>query len=82
MDLYIRFIYDKFVTNIFDKVDDFNFEVFSYPFTDSNVHSAIGYKQITIDKVLQALQKHNRFLVLCKTYRSAMFVNIIFCGNP
>ena len=43
MDLYIRVIDDKFVTGIYHKVDDFNFEVISYPFWDSNIHSSLGY---------------------------------------
>ena len=43
LDLYIRVIDDKFVTCIYHKVDDFNFEVISYPFPDSNIHSSLGY---------------------------------------
>ena len=43
MDLYIRVIDDKFVTGIYHKVDDFNFEVINYPFPDSNIHSSLGY---------------------------------------
>ena len=43
LDLYIRVIDDKFVTGIYHKVDDFNFEVISYPFPDSNIHSSLGY---------------------------------------
>ena len=43
LDLYIRVIDGKFVTGICHKVDDFNFEVISYPFPDSNIHSSLGY---------------------------------------
>ena len=43
LDLYIRVIDDKFVTGIYHKVDDFNFEVISYPFPDSNIHSSLRY---------------------------------------
>ena len=43
LDLYIRVIDGKFVTGIYHKVDDFNFEVISYPFPDSNIHSSLGY---------------------------------------
>ena len=43
LDLYIRVIDDEFVTGIYHKVDDFNFEVISYPFPDSNIHSSLGY---------------------------------------
>ena len=43
MDLYIRVIDDKFVTGIYHKVDDFNFEVICYPFPDSNIHSSLGH---------------------------------------
>ena len=42
LDLYIRVIDDTFVTGIYHKVDDFDFEVISYPFPDSNIHS-LGY---------------------------------------
>ena len=40
-DLYIRVIDDKFDTVIYQKVDDFNFEVISYLFLDSNIHSSL-----------------------------------------
>ena len=43
LDLYIRVIDDKFVTGICHKVDDFNFEVISCPFPNSNIHSSFGY---------------------------------------
>ena len=43
LDLYIRVIDGKFVTGIYHKVDDFNFEVISYPFPDCNIHSSLGY---------------------------------------
>ena len=42
--LYIFVVDGKLVTGIYHKVDDFNFEVISYPFPDSNVHSMLGYK--------------------------------------
>ena len=42
-DLYIRVVNGKFVTDIFHKVDDFNFEVINYPFPQSNIHSMLGY---------------------------------------
>ena len=32
LDLYIRVVDEKFVTGIYHKVDDFNFEVISFPF--------------------------------------------------
>ena len=41
--LYIRVIDDKFVASIDHKVDGFNFEVISYPFPDSNIHSSLDY---------------------------------------
>ena len=44
LDLYIRVIDGKFMTGIYHKVDDFNFDVISFPFPDSNVHSSLGYK--------------------------------------
>ena len=43
LDLYIRVVDHKFITGIYHKVDDFNFEVISYPFPQSNVHSMLGY---------------------------------------
>ena len=43
MDLYTRVIDDEFITCIYHKVDDFNFEVISYPFPVSNIHSSLGY---------------------------------------
>ena len=43
LDLYIRVIDDKFVTGIYHKVDDFNFDFISYPFPDGNIYSSLGY---------------------------------------
>ena len=43
LDLYIRVVDGKFVTGICHYVDDFNFEVISYPFPQSNIHSMLGY---------------------------------------
>ena len=44
MDLFIRRVVDdKFVTGIFHKADDFNFEVMNYPFPQSNINSISGY---------------------------------------
>ena len=57
LDLYIRVIDGKFVTGIYHKVDDFNFEVISYPFPDSNIHSSFGllYVLFTTNQVSPAL---------------------------
>ena len=43
LDLYIRVVDGKFVTGIYHKVDDFNFEVINYPVPQSNIHSMLGY---------------------------------------
>ena len=43
LDLHIRAVDHKFITGIYHKVDDFNFEVICYPFPQSNVHSMLGY---------------------------------------
>ena len=43
LDLYIRVVDGKFVTGIYLKVDDFNFEVINHPFPQSNIHSMLGY---------------------------------------
>ena len=43
LDLYIRVVDGKFVTGIYHKMDDFNFEVINYPFPQSNIHSMLGY---------------------------------------
>ena len=43
LDLYICVVDDKFVTGIYHKVDDFNFEVIKYTFPQSNIHSMLGY---------------------------------------
>ena len=42
LDLYICVVDNKFMTGIYHKVDDFNFDVISYPFSQSNVHSMLG----------------------------------------
>ena len=43
VDLYIRVVDHKFVTGIYHKVDYCNFQVISYHFPQSNVHSMLGY---------------------------------------
>ena len=37
LDLYIRVVDHKFITGIYHNVDDFNFEVISYPFPQCNL---------------------------------------------
>ena len=43
LDLYVRVVDGKFVTGIYHKVDDFNFEAINYPFPQSNIHSILDY---------------------------------------
>ena len=43
LDLQIRIYQKRFVVGIYHKVDDFNFEVISFPFPSSNIHSQLGY---------------------------------------
>jgi ubiquitin C-terminal hydrolase len=44
LDLHIRIIDNVFITGIYHKVDDFNFEVINFPFPDSNIDTSLGYK--------------------------------------
>ena len=46
LDLQIRIYQERFVVGIYHKVDDFNFEVISFPFPSSNIHSQLGYNTI------------------------------------
>nr|NIQ20721.1 hypothetical protein [Gammaproteobacteria bacterium] len=43
LDLHIRIINKSFLTGIYHKVDDFNFEVINFPFPDSNIDTTLGY---------------------------------------
>ena len=43
LDLNIRIFDNKFIVGIYHKVDDFDFEVISFPFPESNIHSKVGY---------------------------------------
>ena len=43
LDFYIR-VYGKFISGIYHKVVDFNFVVINYPFSQSNIHSMLGYR--------------------------------------
>ena len=43
LDLNIRIVNGRFVIGIYHKVDDFDFEVISFPFPSSNIHSHVGY---------------------------------------
>ena len=64
-DLYIRVIDGKFVTGIYHKVDDFNFEVINYPFPQSNIHSMLGYTTIYSQLI--------RFFRLCNNINDFLF---------
>ena len=71
MDLYIRVIDGKFVTGIYHKVDDFNFEVISYPFPDSNIHSSLGYSTFYSQLI--------RFHRLCNNKSDFLFRAKLIC---
>ena len=69
--LYIWVIDDKFVTGIYHKVDDFNFEVISYPFPDSYIHSSLGYSTFYLQLI--------RFHRLCSSKSDFLFrVKLIY----
>ena len=65
LDLYIRVVDHKFITGIYHKVDDFNFEVISYPFPQSNVHSMLGYSTYYSQLI--------RFFRLCNNINDFLF---------
>ena len=44
LDLFIRIKDNKFIIGIYHKVDDFSFDVISFPFPESNVQSSLGHK--------------------------------------
>ena len=43
LDLDIQVSNDRFITKVYHKIDDFNFDVVNYPFPDSNISERIGY---------------------------------------
>ena len=65
LDLYIRVIDKKFVIGIYHKVDDFNFEVISFPFPESNIHTSLGPKTFYSQLI--------RFFRLCNNIHDFMF---------
>ena len=65
LDLFIRVINKKFVIGIYHKVDDFNFEVISFPFPESNVHTSLGPKTYYSQLI--------RFYRLCNNIQDFMF---------
>ena len=65
MDLYIRVVDHEFITGIYHKVDDFNFEVISYPFPQSNVHAMLGYSTYYSQLI--------RFFRLCNNINDFLF---------
>ena len=71
LDLYIRVIDGKFVTGVYHKVDDFNFEVISYPFPDSNIHSSLGYSTFYSQLI--------RFHRLCNNKSDFLFRAKLIC---
>ena len=65
LDLYIRVVNHKFITGIYHKVHDFNFEVISYPFPQSNIHSMLGYSTY--------YSQLTRFFRLCNNINDFLF---------
>ena len=65
LDLYIRVVDHKFITVIYHKVNYFNFEVKSYPFPQSNVHSMLGYSTYYSQLI--------RFFRLCNNINDFLF---------
>ena len=62
LDLNIRVGDDKFVTDIYHKVDDFNFEVINYPFPQSNIKSMFVYTTFLSEDPTNGLETtHNGF---------------------
>ena len=61
LDLFIRIVSNKFVIGIYHKVDDFSFEVISFPFPESNIHSSLGHKTF--------YSQVKRFYSLCNNLR-------------
>ena len=65
MDLDIRVVDGKFVTGIYHKVGDLNFEVINYPFPQSNIHSMLGYTT--------SYSQLNLFFRLCNNTNGFLF---------
>ena len=86
LDIYIRVKDDKFVTGIYHKVDDFNFEVICYPFPDSNIHSSLGYSTFysQLIRFHRLCNNKSDFLFRAKLiYQNSLIVvtNLIFCES-
>ena len=64
-DPYIRAVDHNFITGIYHKVDDFNFEVSSYRFPQSNAHSMLVYSTYYSQLI--------RFLRLCNSIIDFLF---------
>ena len=60
-----RVVDGKFVTGIYQEVDDFNFEVINYPFPQSNIHSMSGYTTFYSQLI--------RFFRLCNNINDFLF---------
>ena len=65
LDIDILVVDHKFITDIYHKVDDFNFEVISYPFPQCNVHSMLGYSTYYSQLI--------RFFRLCDNMNDFLF---------
>ena len=65
LDLCVRIHSERFLMGIYHKVDDFNFEVISFPFPDSNIHSKLGYNSFYSQLV--------RFFRLCNNVNDFCF---------
>ena len=63
-DLYIRVVDGEFVTGIYHKMDDFNFEVNNHPFPQSNIHSMLGYI-IFYSQLIRFFRLCNNMMISC-----------------
>ena len=71
LDLHIRIVDNKFIIGIYHKVDDFSFDVISFPFPESNVQYSLGHKCFYSQII--------RFYGLCNNVRDFIIrVNLLY----
>ena len=68
LDLDITIDENRFITKIYDNVDDYNFEVVSFPFPTSNMSDSIAYNSFysQLDRFSSVCSKFNDFDIRCR----------------
>ena len=74
LDLDIKVVDNSFVYQLYDKRDDYNFDIVRFPFLSSNMPSRMFYSTISAEilRICRASSEYGLFLGKCKIFLKRM----------